>query len=131
MHFPWQRHPGCAVLLETDGVMYRWQQVSGPASMTLTQAEQLNSTASFSERGVYELLLRAEKAGQLWNSIAVIITVHQRPVLDVGTDQLITLPANTVTLPRTTAVKDSGLGNRSTQAAMGSRAEHADSRIAK
>jgi hypothetical protein len=97
--------------LETEGVTYRWQQTSGPASLTLTQTDQLNCTASVSERGVYGLLLQAEKAGRLWNSIPVTLTVHQRPVLNVGTDQLVTLPTNKVTLPRTAAVTDNGLGH--------------------
>lgn len=97
--------------LETDGVTYRWQQISGPVSLILTQADQLNGIASFTERGEYELLLQAEKTGQLWNSIPLILTVHQRPVLDVGADQLLTAPTNKITLSHTAVVKDSGLGS--------------------
>lgn len=97
--------------LAADGLTYRWQQLSGPASLHLSSPEELDSTANFTERGTYQLLLRVQKAGQLWNSIPVVITVHQRPVLDVGPAQLITLPTSKVTLPRVAAVTDNGLGN--------------------
>ncbi len=91
------------------GVAYRWEQTSGPGSMKIAQADQLNTALQFTERGVYKLTLIATQNGRLWDSVSVHITVHQPPVLQVATTQLITLPVNTLALPKATAVTDSGL----------------------
>jgi len=59
-----------------------WTQVSGPATVTFSDASALNTTASFSLEGLYVLRLTAND-GELSASDDVTITVTPQPVLSI------------------------------------------------
>ena len=61
-------------------VITTWTQVSGPATVTFSDASALNTTASFSLDGLYVLRLTADD-GELSASDDVTITVTPQPVL--------------------------------------------------
>ena len=85
-----------------------WSKVSGPGSVTFGNASAAQTTAAFSEAGVYVLRLMASD-GALASSDNVQVTVNpanQAPSVDAGPDQTITLP-NTAALTGT--VTDDGL----------------------
>ncbi|HJQ24187.1 MAG TPA: PKD domain-containing protein, partial [Blastocatellia bacterium] len=74
---------------------YQWSKVSGPGTVTFSNATQLATTASFTAAGTYVLRLTASD-GQLTTSDDVQVTViaqNQPPVVNAGADQTITLPA--------------------------------------
>ncbi|HVO71930.1 MAG TPA: CARDB domain-containing protein, partial [Aggregatilineaceae bacterium] len=80
-----------------------WSQVSGPGAVTLADATQPVTTATFPVAGTYVLKLTATD-GTLESSATVTITVapvNQPPVVSAGSDQSITYPTNTVTLAGT------------------------------
>ncbi|MBN1981183.1 MAG: peptidoglycan DD-metalloendopeptidase family protein, partial [Chitinivibrionales bacterium] len=72
-------------------LMINWSVVSGPGSVTFTNASALSTQASFSVSGTYELQLAAYD-GQYSTTDNVIITVNpqpanQPPVVNSGTDK--------------------------------------------
>ncbi len=75
-----------------------WTRVSGPGTVTFSNATSNNSTASFSAAGTYVLRLTASD-GSLQASDDITITVlaaapvNQPPVVNVGSNQTIQLPA--------------------------------------
>ena len=87
-------------------VTVTWSKQSGPGAVTFGDANAVDTTAGFSEDGVYVLLLTADDGG-LTNSDTVQITVdHLAPTADAGADQVVELP-NYATLDGT--VSDDGL----------------------
>ena len=74
-----------------------WSKVSGPGSVTFENSSAVDTTASFSLPGTYLLRLTADDGGL--NTITeVTITVkppppvNQPPMVNAGSDQMITLP---------------------------------------
>jgi hypothetical protein len=89
-----------------------WMKISGPGTVTFTNASATATTASFSTAGAYILRLTANDSA-LTASDDIIITVNaapinKAPVVNAGADQTITLPA-TASLSAT--VTDDGLPN--------------------
>ena len=85
-----------------------WTVTGGnPANVSLGDASQVDTTATFTAGGVYTLTLSADDS-ELQNSDDVVITVNRAPVVDAGSRQIITLPTpNFVNLDST--VTDDGL----------------------
>ncbi len=82
---------------------YLWTVVTGPGTVTFSNATSPSTTASFSGPGVYNLRLTASDS-QLNGSAVVSITIlpqNQPPVVNAGPDQTITLPVNVVLLSGT------------------------------
>ncbi len=82
-------------LPETPGsVTTTWTKQSGPGTVTFGDASAVDTTAGFSEDGVYVLKLEASD-GSLSDDDTVQITVdHVAPTANAGSDDEITLPAN-------------------------------------
>ncbi|GAH65955.1 unnamed protein product, partial [marine sediment metagenome] len=82
-----------------------WTKQSGPGTVTFANASAVDTTAGFSDSGVYVLKLEADD-GELSDSDTVQITVnHLAPTVDAGADDECTIP-NAVTLDGT--VSDDG-----------------------
>ena len=92
-------------------VMTTWSVVSGPGVVTFADTSVVDTTASFALDGTYVLRLTADDS-ELTASDVVTITVNpipnQVPLVEAGTDQVITLP-DTAALDGT--VSDDGLPN--------------------
>jgi hypothetical protein len=75
----------------------QWTKVSGLGTVNFTDANAVDTTASFSMEGVYVLRLTADDA-ELTNSDLTTVTVtsgpNQPPLVDAGPPQTITLPEN-------------------------------------
>ncbi|MCE7985134.1 MAG: hypothetical protein DYG89_28510 [Caldilinea sp. CFX5] len=71
-----------------------WSQISGPGAVTFGNVNAVDTTASFTDVGVYILRLTATD-GALTSSDDLIITVstNQAPVVNAGPDQTIALPS--------------------------------------
>ena len=86
-----------------------WSKQSGPGTVGFTDSNAIDTTAVFSESGIYALRLTADD-GALSAFDELVITVetlpHQRPVVDAGPDQIITLPVDTVALDGTATDDD-------------------------
>ncbi|PYK69376.1 MAG: hypothetical protein DME45_02440, partial [Verrucomicrobia bacterium] len=63
---------------------YTWSAVAGPGTVSFADASAPNTTASFSQSGVYTLRLTAYD-GAASSSDDVVITVNQAPVVNAGT----------------------------------------------
>ncbi len=88
--------------LPSNVLAVAWTKVSGPGTVTFTNAATANTKASFSTNGVYVLQLSGSD-GALTSNDTVQITVNpvnQPPVVNAGNDQTITLPS-TATLAGT------------------------------
>ncbi len=72
-----------------------WSVVSGTGSVAFTDAAAVDTTASFSEAGIYVLRLTADDS-DLTASDDLTITVNpapnQAPIVDAGADQIVNLP---------------------------------------
>src|SRR5438477_5480379 len=64
-------------------LIYNWSVVTGPGTVSFADASAPNTTASFSDSGVYTLRLTADD-GELTSSGDVVITVNQAPVVNAG-----------------------------------------------
>src|SRR5438876_1775748 len=62
---------------------YTWSAVAGPGTVSFADASATNTTASFSDSGVYTLRLTADD-GAASSSDDVVITVNEAPVVDPG-----------------------------------------------
>lgn len=94
-------------------VTVTWSKVSGPGTVTFADANAVDTTATFSAEGVYELRLTADDSELSANdkmTVTVSSTppVNQAPSVDAGANQTITLPS-TASLNGT--VSDDGLPN--------------------
>lgn len=79
-----------------DSVTVEWSKVSGPGTVTFTNAASRTTQASFSQSGVYVLRLTASD-GLLESSDDVQVTFNGAPLVSAGDSSTITLPS-TVTL---------------------------------
>src|SRR5207244_1475252 len=93
-------------------LLVSWSEVSGPAQVTFSAANQTSTLVTFPAVGSYVLKLTAGD-GELSSFATVSVTVNPRspanqaPVVSPGADQTITLPTNSVTLNG--SVQDDGL----------------------
>jgi len=62
---------------------YTWSAVTGPGAVSFADASANNTTASFSESGIYSLRLTADD-GAASSSDDVVVTVNQAPVVNLG-----------------------------------------------
>jgi len=88
-----------------------WEQISGPGTVSFGDDSAVDTSATFSTAGTYELRLTADDS-ELTGSDSVIITVYEEgynnaPSADAGSDQIITLPDDYVDLNGT--VSDDGI----------------------
>jgi predicted esterase len=88
-----------------DIVSYSWKKISGPSSFDIDAPGNSNTVISSLVEGVYEFELAiTDNNGATAKDIlkitvlAAIIATNIPPVANAGTDQTITLPANTITL---------------------------------
>jgi hypothetical protein len=89
-----------------------WSRVSGPAAVTFGNANNRTTTATFTQAGTYVLRLTASD-GSLSATDDVTIVVNpvanQRPTVNAGSDQTITLPTSSANLVG--SASDDGLPN--------------------
>jgi hypothetical protein len=83
-----------------------WTEVSGPGNATFANASLTNTTVTFDQPGTYILRLTASDTLATTNA-DVVIRVNAAPVVNAGTNQIITWPASQVILQGT--AKDDGL----------------------
>ena len=89
---------------DADGTIstYRWQQVNGPATSTLSATNTANITASGLQVGVYSYRLTVTDNRNASSSdivtVTVIPAVNQAPLANAGANRNITLPTNATTL---------------------------------
>ncbi len=103
---------------DADGTIasYQWTKISGPASFSITSANQAQTTVTNLVQGVYQFELTVtDNAGAIVRD-AVTITVNpaatpsnQPPTVNAGSNQSITLPLNTVTLSGTATDGDGSI----------------------
>ncbi len=85
--------------LPTGSTLTRsWSKVSGPGTVTFSNASSLNSTATFSLSGTYTLRLTASDSLLSSTDDVVIVVnavsaINQAPVVNAGPDQTITFPS--------------------------------------
>ena len=85
---------------------YTWSAVAGPGTVSFADASAPNTTASFSQSGVYTLRLTAYD-GAASSSDDVVVTVNQAPVVNAGPDQTVPIPSATLN----GSASDDGLPN--------------------
>lgn len=89
---------------------YLWEKVSGPGAVIFGDATSTSTDATFSEAGIYVLSFTADD-GELTDTDTVEVLVNEEPneapSVDVGDDQDITLPTDTVSIDA--VVTDDGL----------------------
>ncbi len=67
-------------------VVLAWSKVSGPGTVTFSDASASNSLVSFSESGIYVLRLTANDS-KLESSDEILIVANAGPIVDAGPDQ--------------------------------------------
>lgn len=81
---------------------YAWTLVSGPAQYTIANANAVSTALSNLAEGTYTFQLKVTDNGGLSSTDVVVITVspipNRVPLANAGTDKLIALPTNSVTL---------------------------------
>ena len=89
---------------DPDGTIsaYSWTKISGPASGTITNANSASTTVTGLVQGTYQFQLRVTDNNAATALDIIQITVNAAaniaPTANAGTDQSITLPANTISL---------------------------------
>ena len=89
---------------DADGtiVSYRWTKISGPSSYTIVNANSPNTNITGLVQGTYQFQLKVtdNKGATGTDIIQVIVNAAGNipPVANAGSDQIITLPVNTITL---------------------------------
>ena len=72
-----------------------WTMTSGPGTVTFGDAGAVDTTASFSEAGVYVLRLTADDGElQTYDELTISVIANNPPSVDAGMDQQITFPAS-------------------------------------
>jgi len=82
-------------LPDASSLTVAWSQVSGPGTATFAEAYLANTTAIFSEPGVYMLKLSASDS-EMSSASELTVTVqpeNQAPTVSAGPDQIVALPA--------------------------------------
>jgi len=82
-------------LPQVSSLTVAWTQVSGPGTATFAEAYLTNTTATFSEPGIYVLRLAASDS-ELTSVSELTITVqpeNQAPTVSAGPDQIVAVPA--------------------------------------
>ncbi len=81
---------------------YSWSKVAGPSQFTITTPLSATTTVTNLVQGTYQFVLRVtdNSGASATDTITVTVSVaaNQAPVANAGTNQTITLPANSVTL---------------------------------
>lgn len=82
---------------------YLWTKVSGPGLTTINNANQATATATGLQQGTYVFNLRVtDNGGGFANATTQVtvnpVPVNQPPISNAGSDQVITLPTNSVTM---------------------------------
>jgi dienelactone hydrolase len=81
---------------------YQWTKISGPASYILNNASQTQTGAGNLEEGTYQFELKVtDNVGAIGRDTVTVIVnplPNKPPLVNAGADQVITLPANSVTL---------------------------------
>ncbi|MCI0696583.1 LamG domain-containing protein [candidate division KSB1 bacterium] len=94
-----------------NSMSYNWSRVSGSSTMQIENPHQLQTKSRFKRRGVYELKLEASN-GRLSTVVPVTVTVNQSPVVNAGSNEIVTLPLEgTAQITLAGEVTDTGLGN--------------------
>ncbi len=91
---------------EANGTIvgYAWSQLTGPSTATITTAGQAQTGVSDLVQGVYTFQLKVTDNSGVTATDVVTVTVNAAPAVpgapfvNAGSDQVITLPANSVTL---------------------------------
>ena len=88
---------------DPDGTIsaYSWTKISGPASGTITNANSASTTVTGLVQGVYQFELKVTDNNGATGKDTMQVTVNAAnipPTANAGTDQLITLPTNSVSL---------------------------------
>jgi hypothetical protein len=91
---------------ETNGtiVSYAWTQVSGPSTATIGSAGSAATTVNGLVQGTYKFQLTVTDNSGVTATDVVLVTVNPAPIVpgppsaNAGSDQTITLPANSVSL---------------------------------
>jgi PKD repeat protein len=93
----------------TTSLAFRWRQASGP-KMVLDGSDRAEATVTFTNRGIYELELTAEN-GRCAAIVPLRIVVNQRPEVDAGARQTVTLSAAGTAEVRLQGRVTTGLGD--------------------
>jgi len=84
-----------------DTLTYAWSKLSGPGSVTFSAPFSEDTTATFTASGAYILQLSAND-GKLTSTSTVAITLsNSAPLVNAGTDKLLTYPTKSVFLNAT------------------------------
>ncbi|MFL5789597.1 MAG: PKD domain-containing protein, partial [Flavisolibacter sp.] len=85
---------------------YHWTELSGPSSATLINPDSASTTASGLTSGNYQLqLMVTDSIGNI-STDTIKVTVNQPPQVNAGADQIINLPASSVTVTGTATDAD-------------------------
>jgi len=89
-----------------------WSQIGGPTTATITAANQLSTTVSNLQQGVYVFLLSVSDSKGQASSDYVTVTVNASkknpPSVNAGTSKKIKLPSNSTNLTGTATANDGG-----------------------
>lgn len=89
---------------DSDGSLtgYNWSKISGPAQFNITSATQATTSVTNLVQGTYsfELTVTDNNAATAKDTVTINVTAatNQLPVANAGSDQITTLPADSVTL---------------------------------
>src|SRR5450432_3312411 len=98
---------------DVDGSIssYSWTKISGPASGTITSATSATTSVTALVQGVYLFELKATDNNGATGKDTMQVTVNTAPTASAGADQLITLPASTVSLSGSGADVDGSISS--------------------
>lgn len=86
---------------DADGTIIktRWTKVAGPVSYSIQDSTALQTTVNALQGGVYDFQLQVTDNRNGTGADTVRVVVNVPPSVNAGSDQIITLPTNSVTLP--------------------------------
>lgn len=90
---------------------YKWVKLSGPSGEVINSPSSASTTVSHLVEGIYVFELNVTDNNGNSSTATVAITVNPAvlpPIANAGSDQLITLPANSVTLDGNASIAPSG-----------------------
>ena len=103
-----------AASIDADGTIatYRWQQVNGPSTATLSATNTANINVTNLQAGVYSFRLTVTDNDNAASADIVTVTVYpavnQAPVANAGVNRAITLPTNAISLSGNTSADADG-----------------------